>query len=66
MNTIRLSVYMPTISKTSEGNLICLDTTRNYARIGKAVLSLLVMMKDAKDLRNALLVMDGRNNSSTH
>ena len=63
MIIIKLNVCMHTTSKISEGSLICLNTTQNFVKIGKAVPSLLVTRKDARDLNSALTVMVGKNNN---
>lgn len=64
MNIIRLNVYTRITSKTSGENLIYSGMTLNYAKIGKAERLLHVMKKDAKDYKNAHLVMVGKSSNS--
>lgn len=66
MNTTKLSASTLTTSKTSEGNPTFSDMILNSVKTGKAEPSLLAMKKDAKDCKHVPLVMDGKNNSSTH
>ena len=49
MNITKLSVFMLTISKTSEENQTYSDMTQSYVKTGKVELLLHVMRKGAKD-----------------
>jgi hypothetical protein len=63
MIIIKHNVFMRTIFKTSEENLIFSDTTQNFVKTGKVELSSLAMKKDAKDYKLALSVMGGKSSN---
>ena len=52
--------------KISDVNQIFLDMILSFVKIGRVELLSHVMKKDAKDLKPAISVMVGRNNSSIH